>query len=410
MTDLSTAVGRANNGTAARSAPVDQRKVIDLLSRILPRDGGQSGLWQAPAPGKEYQPPPALVRAIKAFQLRWVPTGEVKKADGVVDPDGATLRQLDAKAGSSQVPIGPGGTDPNLVDGIVIEQINRKADAPYIDSMQALGPIFKDLPLTQITVAGAFFPFLFELRKDGQIYWVGVAAPPLTSDFTKAQVYLHPTPEQAGVATADYKKFKGGWRERMFNYVIRGGIQLSAIRPMLCIVPFMPDHAQNADSTLNVFATRPVETLNAIVTATHREMAKRIPIVGPSGLHKLNQIGVTSFSSGIHFMKMFIGKFGETGLVSETIDLDSRWIKAERKKNWVRITGVRAAWIAQWAPPEAPANPPPGYRPTYPLAPKIGFTYLSAEKLTRTKSWSTDAHHTIGFHGYHWAMMNSVVR
>jgi hypothetical protein len=409
VTTLSSSVGRKSNGVAAQSLPADQEKVISLLDRISPIDGGQRGVWTRPAPGKAQQPPAALVTAIKAFQLRWIPTGEVKKVDGVVDPDGATLRQLDAKAGAS-IPVGPGGTDPNLVDGIVIEQINTQAGTPFMSSMQVLGPIFKDMPLSQITVAGAFFPFLFELRKDGHIYWVGVAAPPLTSDFTKAQVYLHPTPEQAGVATADYKKFKGGWRERMFNYVMRGGAQLSAIRSMLCIVPFMPDHARNPDSTLNVFATRPVETLNAIVTATHREMAKRIPIVGPRGLHKLSQIGVTSFSSGIAFMRMFIGKFGESGLIAETIDLDSRWIIAERKKNWVRASGARAVWIAQWAPPEAPRNPPPGYRPAYPPAPQIGFTYLSAQKLERTKAWKTDAHHTIGFHGYHWAMMNSVVR
>lgn len=399
MTVLASAVGRKTSGTAAQSLPDDQAKVIDLLNRISPIDGGQRGIWTLPSPGAAYHPPAELVRAIKVFQQRWVATGEVKKVDGVVDPNGATIGQLDAKAGAAPpTPIGPGGTDPSDFDGITITRISQ-ATTPYIQTPSVLGPILNGVPIQTMSILGGCFLFIFKVEKDGHRYWVGAAVPPLTVDYTKIQVFLHATPQQAGVKASDYHSFKGDWETRMTGYLTRGGTQLSAARNMPLLVPFMVDAAMSADSPANVFATRPIATLNALMTATRREMATRVPIVPFDGAVKVAKLGVTSFSSGIHFLRAFITQFGGSGVIAETIDLDSRWIVAERTKPWVRASNAKASWYAQWSPAGAPAGM------HYPPAPP-GFFYAPGDKLMKTGLERT-AHAVLGFDGYYQAMLKS---
>jgi hypothetical protein len=255
------------------------------------------------------------------------------------------------------------------------------------------------VPLQALRIVGGWFDFIFKVEKDGHRYWVGVAAPPLTVDFTKIQVFLHATPQQAGVKVSDYHDFTGDWKTRMASYLTRGGTQLSAARTMLLVVPFMIDAATKSDSPANVFATRSLATLNAIVTATRREIAELIPIVPFSGAIKVSKLGVTSFSSGIGFLRAFIAQFGGFGIIAETIDLDSRWIVAERTKPWVRAPNAKASWYSQWSPAGAPPEK------HYPPAPP-GFFYASAEKLLKTGLEKT-AHATLGFDGYYQAMLKS---
>ena len=406
MTTLDGPVGRRSGGAAVVSAPDDQGKVIDLLDRISPADGGQKGAWLKPSPGARYAPPSALVSAIKKFQQRWKPSGEIGKVDGVVDPAGNTLAKLDTLAGST-MPIGPGGTRPELIHGMLVEQMNPDAALPVAETRMALAPFVPGMPIAQHSITGIFYPFRFRIEKDGHVYWVGVAAPPLTSDFTQAQVYIHPTPTQLTTVVAkvaDYPRFVGGWSKKLWNYLPTIGAQMAAARQMLLIVPFMPDPATDATSSWNMFATRPAETLSAIVTATHRELAARIPIVGPGQPHKLQRIGVASYSSGIHFQKAFLECFAGTGLVTETFDFDSRWIVAERKKPWVGTTGARSTWISQWAPPSSDNG-----RSKYPQPPAGSFIHIPAAKLQKVGSPKMTAHSKIGKMTYYWMMMRSAV-
>ncbi|KRE03089.1 hypothetical protein ASE61_11305 [Bosea sp. Root670] len=409
MTTLDGPVGR-RNGVAVLSAPDDQRKIIDLLDRIGPSDGGQSGAWSKPSPGRRYAPPSALVAAIKQFQQRWQPTGEIPKVDSVVDPNGKTLGKLDALAGapSGPLPVGPGGTNPELIHGMLVEQMNPDAAVPVVEKKMVLAPFIPGMPAMQVPVVGVFYPFRFRIEKDGRNYWVGVAASPLTSDFTQAQIFIHPTPTQGKVVVAtvgDYPRFAGGWN-KIWRYLPTIGTQMAAVRPTLLIVPFMPDPARDPESAWNMFSTRPVETLSAIVTATHREMAARLPITGPRQPHKLQRIGVASYSSGIYFQQAFLNLFAGTGLVAETFDFDSRWIVRERKKPWVWTTNARATWISQWAPPKPDSHG----RSEYPQPPPGSFIHIPDKALLRVGPPTATAHGKIGNLSYHWMMLRSVIQ
>lgn len=409
MTTLAGPVGR-RNGVAVLSAPDDQLKVIELLDRISPANGGQSGVWSTPRPGARYSPPSALVAAIKLFQQRWQPGGDIPKVDGVVDPDGATLRKMDALAGAPSVPlpVGPGGTNPDLIHGMLVEQMNPDATVPVVEKRTVLAPYIADFPAAQVPIVGVFYPFRFRIEKDGRYYWVGVAASPLTSDFTQAQIYIHPTPTQGEVTVAtvgDYPRFAGGWK-KIWRYLPTIGAQMAAVRPILLIVPFMPDPARNAESPWNIFATRPAETLSAIVTATHRELAARLPITGPRQPHVLSRIGVASYSSGIYFQQASLNMLAGTGLVAETFDFDSRWIVRERKKPWVSATNARATWISQWAPPKPDRNG----RSEYPQPPPGSFIHIPDRQLARISPRTASAHAKIGNLAYHWMMLRSVIQ
>jgi hypothetical protein len=165
---------------------------------------------------------------------------------------------------------------------------------------------------------------LFEMRKDGEIYWVGAAVPEGVSDFTKVQVFFHPTIFQKPVWRAkeeDYPAFTGGWRENLQPYVARQGGQLAGARRMPLVVPFMTMASYSGKAPAYMFATRSIETLNVIIAAV-REAA-----TGQSGPLAVQEIGVSSFSAGIAGMRLFIQTFGSSRLIKETTDFDGPWIK-----------------------------------------------------------------------------------
>ncbi len=73
----------------------DQRTVIDLLARIGKDEGGMAHLWETqPLAGPAGVCPAQVATAIRAFQTQWVARGILRLADGVVDPGGASLRQM----------------------------------------------------------------------------------------------------------------------------------------------------------------------------------------------------------------------------------------------------------------------------------------------------------------------------
>lgn len=160
-----------------------------------------------------------------------------------------------------------------------------------------LSPLSAGGLFQEISQAGSISEFLFEMRKDGGIYWVGAAVPQGTSDFSKVQVFFHPTVVQAGVvhaAEGDYPAFRGGWSGSLQRYVAMQGGQLAGMRQTPLIVPFMTMAAYGGLAPAYMFATRPTETLNAIIIAVRDAATPRA--VGPV---EVSQMGVSSFSSGI---------------------------------------------------------------------------------------------------------------
>jgi hypothetical protein len=396
MTTLDGPVGLRNGRTPTKSTTADQLKIISLLSNIRPVDGGQKGAWIPPLPGPDGKCAPALAAAIMAFQKQLVKEGNIKVADGVIDPLGASLRVLDDR-GNKLLVIPDGLQTTDTIDGITLTEANP----PDEEALGAFPRLVLAPPpptgrLTTVNISGIFWRFLFKVEKQGQIYWVGVSVPPLTADFSKVQVFLHPTPTQNGhviASSADYPGFKGGWR-KVYRYMPIQGTQLAAVRSSIMVVPYNRDGAANPTSNQGVFATRPAETLSAIVTAAHRQLARRTPIVAPTSTHRVREIGVTSYSSGIEFLRAFITQFGTTGLIRETLDLDSRFITAEHKRPLVQAPNARARWVTQ----TPLAKPPPGY------------FHISAERLRQIGDPTETAHSKLGFMTYNWMMRDAIVR
>lgn len=246
-----------------------------------------------------------------------------------------------------------------MASGIEFRQVNpANRAAPHAVTQMVISPLSSGKNYQEIPQTGTISEFLLEMRKDGFVYWVGVAVPLGTIDFSKAQVFFHPTVINGGVVHAadkDYPKFGGGWSGSLQRYVAMQGGQLAGARLTPLVVPFMTMAACSGKAPFYMFATRPLETLNAIMT-TVRDLVMpglglpnldipglNIPGLGKPGLGspvQMSRIGVSSFSSGIGAMRLFIKSFNPTGLIAEVKDFDSPFIKSEKKIITNAATGV----------------------------------------------------------------------
>lgn len=254
----------------------------------------------------------------------------------------------------------------------------------------------------QISAKGDIHELLFEVRRAGSVFWVGVAVPKGTTDFTRAQVFFHPTVIQAGnvvAADGDYGEFKGGWRGVM-RYVPDQGVQLAfAERKLPLVVPFMTmaalKTAKTGDlSAANMFSERPLNLLNAIMAATQKEVS---PGVGAPARPELREIGVSSFSSGIQAMRLFLKAMAGTSLIKEVIDFDSPYITTELKA----LTPFSGA-VSKCFTQHALARPPAGW---------VTVTYPHFELVTAYKKYEETkrTHARIGWMMYYQAMWKSVL-
>lgn len=274
-----------------------------------------------------------------------------------------------------------------MADAIEFRQTNPEAGTkPHLVTNPGISPVAAGDFLQQITVSATIRNLLFEMRKDGQVYWVGASVRDGTTNFTKAQVFFHPTVINGGVVHAadrDYPKFAGGWSGSLQRYVRMQGGLLASVRSTPLIIPFMTMAANAGKAPAYMFATRPVETLNAIMTAFQKE------VTGKSDPVTVQQIGVSSFSSGIGAMKLFIGTFGSSGPIVEATDFDSPFIKGSPRTLPPGATGRVFSQIA-------PRRPTPGW------------TTLPAWKFKRIVAFrDKGAHAQIGWMTFHLAAMLS---
>jgi hypothetical protein len=239
-----------------------------------------------------------------------------------------------------------------MADDIEIVQINGVGlSDPRVVSNPAISPLSAGNFLQQTQVDALIREFLFRIRKDGHTYWVGAAALHGASDFTQAQVFFHPTVINGGVVHAadrDYPAFTGGWSRSLQRYVAMQGGLMASLSDTPLIVPFMT-MAANAGGPAYMFATRPIETLNVIMSAFRKA------ITGDSAPVTLARMGVTSFSSGRGAMRLFIKTFGSSGLIVETTDLDGPFIRGTHGIV-ISSPGAAARVISQIAPPRPTAG------------------------------------------------------
>ena len=217
---------------------------------------------------------------------------------------------------------------------------------------KVISPLQAGNLLQEMDQSGTIREFLFEMTKDGHVYWIGAAVPSGTSDFSKVQVFFHPTPVQNGRVIAkdtDYPTFTGGWSAKVQRYVEMQGAQLAGVRKTALMVPFMMMKAARGRAADYMFATKSVETLNAIMTAV-RDAATPGGVAPGTAAVQISKIAVSSFSSGIDYMRLFIGTFGSTRLIVETTDFDSPFIIAEKNKPMTRSPGAKARVFSQQGP------------------------------------------------------------
>ena len=96
---ISDPVGLRGRVTNVTNASDDQEKVIKLLSEIPFMYGGKQDDWAVPPlAGPHGVCPKFLADAIWDFQSWWQRAGLFKRIDGVVDPGGNTIKQMNILA------------------------------------------------------------------------------------------------------------------------------------------------------------------------------------------------------------------------------------------------------------------------------------------------------------------------
>jgi hypothetical protein len=281
----------------------------------------------------------------------------------------------------------------------VTQVLGSASTTPHSVTWPVCNPVSEGGKYNEIPLSTNIHELLFRVEKDSTVFWVGAAVPFGTVDFTKAQIFFHPTVVQAGVVRAadvDYPEFKNGWPNVMQRYTEMEGCQVAGARLTTLLVPFTTMGALSSISK-NMFSNDPVGTLNAVMAAVKDAVAPFNP-----GSTDLASIGVTSFSSGITAMRLFIKSLSPTGIVREVTDLDSPYIVSEPKTLTASPGAVSRCYTQHnlISPPLGWLTlPAPGFAsvPSYPAPP------ASPDPL------GAHAHACIGFMMYYSAILTSVI-
>jgi len=289
---------------------------------------------------------------------------------------------------------------------ITVSQINPlPLTLPQGVTNPVIKPVIQGAFLEEMPLTTTMHELLFKVIKDGTMFWVGAAVPFGTTNFTKIQVFFHPTVQQGfppnvvvHAREEDYPGFTGGWSSSLQRYIKMQGGQLAAARQLPMLVPFTTMAALSGGAA-NMFTVDPVATLSHITAAIQATF-------DPIGLlpsPQLAEVGVASFSSGIKAMRMFINGLAASGLVREVIDFDSPFIIGQPAALTVSPGAVSSCYT------QIPvANPPPGYR----FMPAASFGNLTSHVQLGpggTRDVGQTAHACIGFMMYHTAMITSVI-
>ena len=331
MASISAAVGLRHRVQKVASLARDQDTIINLLGLIGTDDGGKKQTWQGqpPSAGGNGECPKALADAIFEFQSHWKNKGEFKRVDGVVDKDGTTLKKMSALV--EAIPVGPNGLDPDRSDEIVFDGITVRQKNPqsltHSHGDQSGGQAVERPPPVSVPravrSAGAD-PRVPVRGRKAERKILGRSCRARRDDGLPARPrLLSPDSVQNGIVRAadlDYPRFVGGWPKRIERYMPRHGGQMAAARKLPLIIPYMTMASAKMDQKFNVFADRPVATLNAILTAT-RTLCKQ----GDAQVQALF-IGASSYSSGITYLASFLDVMKSSRLMVEAIDFDSTFI------------------------------------------------------------------------------------
>ncbi len=155
---------------------------------------------------------------------------------------------------------------------------------------------------------------LFQISDNVVPNWFGVAIPQGITDFSKAHIFFHPMPAQAGYLDTDYGSKSGLWPQ-LFYYMERLGYQLDgAARSQIIIMPFLTNSATNT----GIFLTNWFDIVTDILTAVRATLG-----ADDGSMIELSQLVVSSFSIGIVYSSNFrAGAPNLSPYLSEVWDFD----------------------------------------------------------------------------------------
>ncbi|RYE34293.1 MAG: hypothetical protein EOP23_05125 [Hyphomicrobiales bacterium] len=328
------------------------------------------------------------------------------KADGRIDREGRTWREMVIVFGKMVEDI-PGWPRPPKRDvppvldlNVIRIQQRLRNTSPADPSVLSIAPasvmpflfrpVRKGAMLAPLKVTGAIRQFLFRIEKNGAIFWVGVAVPVGTIDFSRAYIFFHPdTISQTD--DAKYPAFTGRWEESVHNYVFYLGVQMAAMKQMVLIVPFMTWASRANSSTTNLFADRGIDTLDDIMIAVHHSLGVNFDRYGG-----LRQVGVSSYSSGVNHLFRFAEVVGgaDNAIIREQIDFDSAYMTNRHKVAPVLPYCVN--WNVTQSPPRFKGQ--------------LGWLYLPHEAFGKVVNGKQDTHGKIGNMMFHTMMMLSAIQ
>ena len=168
---------------------------------------------------------------------------------------------------------------------------------------------------------------LFAVNANVVPNWIGVAVPDGLTDFTRPNLFFHPTPAQAGYSDADYPTKAGLW-PKLFYYMERLGYQIAGSgRGQVVVMPFLTEAA----------------TSSWILPANWQDIITDILISASALLRPgqaapaIAQIVVSSFSSGILYSHAFrAATAGLPPLLGEIWDFDGSISSVSQYSNDLR--------------------------------------------------------------------------
>ncbi|MGO4287892.1 hypothetical protein, partial [Bosea sp. TAB14] len=246
-------------------------------------------------------------------------------------------------------------------------------------------PVARDAALVEGSAEGTISEFLFKIEKNGAIFWVGACIPAGTIDFSRAYIYFHPDTISAS-DDAGYPTFTGRW-PTVKRYVAGQGLQMAAMKTMPLIVPFMTNASRSNQPRTNLFADRGVETLDDILAAIQITLGQTTP------RGSVQQVGTSSFSSGVNHLARFAEMLGGSGLIREQIDFDSAFMRNAHKLAPSLPGAVN--WMVTQSPP--------------PWGKRIGWLYLPQSAFRNVHTMRGDTHSQIGTMMFQTMMMLSVI-
>jgi len=319
---ISAPVGIRNGQTWMPNTPADMAIATYLFDRIPVSKGGTAeiGLWASERS--------LLITELTGQIVTFQTVNQRPVIDGVIDPNGGTLKLMNQLAGDSPVPVGS-------ITATVVSAPDKHFES-FVSTMLVADPVSLPgfVPLRKTSLTAECIRRL--VRVDGSsITWFGVVVPLSSPDSTLGSVphvNFTPSPIQGGYWDANYDSFRG-WGQLWDDYTAVIGSQMVA--PGANQVLVIPFYRTSQHQNLGDFLSNWREAIAAAVTAA-------ILSIDPSRLRTtftFDRIVSSSFSNGWIPHKQFNTQAaGAAAMTDVLFDLDG--VSAHPSSNWRPDNGV----------------------------------------------------------------------